>query len=53
MKVPNQGDKVETFIKIGRRGGDGQLGLRGLVARQWQADPSRCQIVEWGGQFSS
>ena len=52
-KSDNQGDKEETFIDIGRRGRDGQLGWRGLVARQWQADPSRCQIVEWGRQFSS
>ena len=30
----NQGVKEEKFIQMGRRGGDGQLGWRGCVARQ-------------------
>ena len=45
-KSDNQGDKEETFIQTGRRGGDGQLGWRGLVARQQLADPARWRIVE-------
>ena len=40
-KSNNQGDKEETFIQTGRRGRDGQLGWRGLTARQWMADPVR------------
>ena len=50
-KSENQGDKEETFIHTGRRGGDGQLGRRGLTARQWLVDQVRWQIVEhqWQG----
>ena len=33
-KSDNQGVKEETFIQTSRRGGDGQLGWRGLAARQ-------------------
>ena len=35
----NQGVKEETFIQTGRRGGDGQLGQRGLTARWQLEDP--------------
>ena len=34
-KSDNQGVKEETFIQMGRRGGDGQPGWKGLTARQW------------------
>ena len=44
-KSDNQGDKEETFIQTSRRGGDGQLGWRGLATRWW--------IVEQGGQSCS
>ena len=37
-KSNNQGVKEETFIQIGRRGGDGQSGWRGCVARQQLED---------------
>ena len=37
-KSDNQGVKEEIFIQTGRRGRDGQLGWRGLTARQWLAD---------------
>ena len=37
-KSDNQGIKEETFIQIGRRGGDGQLGWRGCLARQQLED---------------
>ena len=47
-KFDSQGDKEETFIQTGRRDRDGQLGWRGLAARQRLADPVRWQIVEWG-----
>ena len=40
-KSDNQGDKDETFIHTSRRGGHGQLGWRGLAARQRLADPVR------------
>ena len=49
-KSDNQGDKEETFIQTGRRGGDGQLGQRGLAARRRLEDPERWQIVERTGQ---
>ena len=48
QKPDNQGDKEETFIQTSRRGGDGQLGWRGLTAK-WP-DPERWQIVEQRGQ---
>ena len=35
MEADNQGVKGETFIQIGRRGGDGKPGWRGHGAR-WQ-----------------
>ena len=47
-KSHNQGDKEETFIQTGRRGGDGQLGWKGLVARRQLVDPARWRIVERG-----
>ena len=40
-KSNNQGDKEETFIQTSRRGGDRQLGHRGLQARLQLADPER------------
>ena len=49
----NQGDKEETFIQTGSRGRDGRLGWRGLMARQWLADPVRWRIVEQGRQCDS
>ena len=36
-KSNNQAVKGETFIQTGRRGRDGQLGWRGLMAR-WQLE---------------
>ena len=33
-KSNNQGDKEETFIQTGRRGGDKAAGWRGLAARR-------------------
>ena len=52
-KSDNQGDKEETFIQTGRRGRDGQLGQRGLVARWRLVDAARWQIVERGTQCDS
>ena len=52
-KSNHQGDKEETFIQTGRRGGDGQPGRRGLTARQQLADPERWWIVKWGKQCDS
>ena len=49
-KSDNQGDKEETFIQTSRRGRDGQLGQRGLMARQQLVDPAMWWIVEQGGQ---
>ena len=37
-KSDNQGDKKETFIQTDGRGGDGQLGRRGLMERWWLED---------------
>ena len=37
-KSNNQGIKEETFIQTGRRGRDGQLGWKGLTARQQLED---------------
>ena len=37
-KYNNQGVKEETFMQTCRRGGDGQLGRRGLTAKQWLED---------------
>ena len=37
-KSNNQEDKEETVIQTGRRGRDGQLGQRGLMARWRLAD---------------
>ena len=34
QKSDDQGDKEETFIQTSRRGGDGQLGQRGLLPTQ-------------------
>ena len=42
-KSYNQGDKEETFIQTGRRGGDGQLGHTGLGATP--PDPETWRIV--------
>ena len=47
-KSDNQGDKEETFIQTGRRGGDGQAGWRGLGAT-WP-DTEMLRIVEQTGQ---
>ena len=47
-KSDYHGDKKETFTQTRRRGGDRQLGQRGLVARWWLRDPARCSIVEQG-----
>ena len=44
-KSDNQGFKAEIFIQTGRRSRDGQLGWRGLTARQL-ADSARRWIVE-------
>ena len=52
-KSDDQGDTEETFIRTGRRGGDGQPGWRGLSARRWLTDPERWWIVEQGRQCSS
>ena len=49
-KSDNQGDKAETFIQTGRRGGDGQPEQRGLRPRRRLADPERWPIVERGRQ---
>ena len=49
-KSNTPGDKEQTFIQTGRRGGDGQLGWRGLMARQQLADPERWRIVAQTGQ---
>ena len=46
MKSNNQGVKDETFIHTSRRGGDGQLGQRGLEARQWLVD-QQSHICMW------
>ena len=43
-KSDNQGDKEETFIQIGRRGGNGQWGQRGLMATR--PDSERWQTVK-------
>ena len=48
QKSDNQGDKEETFIQTGRRGGDGQPGWRGLAA-MWP-DSETQQIVRRTGQ---
>ena len=48
MKSDNQGDKKETSVQTGRRGGDGQLGQRGLAGRKPLVDPVRWWIVERG-----
>ena len=50
-KSDNQGDKKETFIQTGRRGGDGQPGQTGLSATQ--PDPETWRIVERGRQCDS
>ena len=41
-KSDNKGLKEEAFIQTSRRGGDGQRGQRGLLARPW--------LVDEGGQ---
>ena len=46
MESKNQGDKEETFIQTGRRGGDGQPGQRGLTARQWLVDWARHWLAD-------
>ena len=46
-KSDNQGDKEETFIQTGRRGGDGQPGRRGFE-QQWR--DRDWQSVERPGQ---
>ena len=43
-KSNNQEDKQETFIQTSRRGGDGQPGQTGLMAKQ--LDPETWWIVE-------
>ena len=52
-KSDNQGDKEETFIQTGRRGGDRQLGWGGLTARLQVVDPARGRTVEQGMPGSS
>ena len=47
-KSDNQGDKEETFIQTGRRGGDGQPGQTELAAMR--LDPEMWWIVEQIGQ---
>ena len=37
-KSNSQAVKEETFIQTGRKGGDGQLGWRGHMARWWLED---------------
>ena len=48
MEVP-QGIKEETFIQTRRRGGDGQPGWRGPVARQWLQDQGGQGSGWWTG----
>ena len=48
MKSDNQGDKKETFVQTGRRGGDGQLGRKGLMATR--LDPEMWRTVEQTGK---
>ena len=46
-KSDNQGDKEETFIQTGRRGGDGQLGKEGSwQGGGWWTVWARKQLVE-------
>ena len=47
-KSNNQGDKEETFIQTGRRGGDGQLGRTGLATTR--PHPETWWIVGLTGQ---
>ena len=43
--------KEETFIQTDRRGGDGQLGQKRLVARWWLGDQRRqYHICMWINQ---
>ena len=50
-KADNQRDREGTFIQTGRKGGDGQPGQRGFVARRQLADPtaSHSRIHKPGG----
>ena len=48
QKSDNQGDKEETFLQTTRRGGDGQLGLTGLVA-MW-LDPETGRLWDKQGR---